>query len=131
MKENIFLFAISCINQVFLQSEENHIASRQNKNGMIYNPEFGSGEGFLNKGWHDNPFEGGAINAYSDRLVEDGSVKGPFYEIKTSLPCDELEPRKSLSHIQKVIHVQGDPVELAVLVKVPFRLDLQSIASKF
>jgi hypothetical protein len=131
MKEIIFLFAIICTNQVFSQSKENHIASRHYKNGVIYNPEFGGGEGFLNKGWQENPFAGDVINSYNDGPVEDGSIMGPFYEIETSSPGAELEPGESLTHIQRVVHVQGDQTELSRLVEALFGLDLQSIASKF
>ncbi|MDO8952286.1 MAG: hypothetical protein Q7U86_06645 [Draconibacterium sp.] len=88
---------------------------------------------YVNSKWgnQDDPFAGDVINSYNDGPVDDGSIMGPFYEIETSSPGAELEPGKSLTHIQKVIHVQGDPVELAVLVKALFGLDLESITSKF
>jgi len=88
---------------------------------------------YVNSKWgnQDDPFAGDVINSYNDGPVDDGSIMGPFYEIETSSPGAELEPGKSLMHIQKVIHVQGDPVELAVLVKALFGLDIESITSKF
>ena len=88
---------------------------------------------YVNSKWgnQDDPFAGDVINSYNDGPVVDGSIMGPFYEIETSSPGAELEPGKSLTHIQKVIHVQGDPVALAVLIKALFGLDLESITSKF
>lgn len=88
---------------------------------------------YVNSKWgeQDDPFAGDVINSYNDGPVEDGSVMGPFYEIETSSPGADLQPQKSLVHIQRVVHVQGDHVEMSKLVKTLFGLELQSIASKF
>ncbi len=88
---------------------------------------------YVNSKWgeQDDPFEGDAINAYNDGPVDDGSVMGPFYEIETSSPGADLQPGENLTHVQRVVHVQGDPVEMAMLVNELFGLNLSSIASKF
>jgi hypothetical protein len=88
---------------------------------------------YVNSKWgeQDNPFEGDVINSYNDGPVDDGAVMGPFYEIETSSPGADLQPKKSLVHIQRVVHVQGDYEEMSKLVKSLFGLELQSIASKF
>ncbi len=88
---------------------------------------------YVNSKWgkQDDPFEGDVINSYNDGPVEDGSVMGPFYEIETSSPGADLQPGKSLTHIQRVIHIQGEQSEMARLVRELFGLELQSIASKF
>jgi len=88
---------------------------------------------YVNSKWgkQDNPYDGDAINAYNDGPVEDGSIMGPFYEIETSSPAAQLHPGESLTHIQRVVHVQGDPVEMAKLVNELFDLNLYSITDKF
>jgi hypothetical protein len=88
---------------------------------------------YVNSQWgnQEDPFAGDVINSYNDGPVEDGSVMGPFYEIETSSPGAELKPGESLTHVQRVVHVQGEQAELSRLVDALFGLDLQSIASKF
>ncbi len=88
---------------------------------------------YLNGQWgaQENPFAGDVINSYNDGPVDDGSIMGPFYEIETSSPGAELEPGKSLTHTQKVIHIQGDDKQLAPIVKKLFGADLEVIKGKF
>ena len=88
---------------------------------------------YVNSQWgdQDDPYAGDAVNAYNDGPLEDGSIMGPFYEIETSSPGARLQPGESLTHIQRVVHVQGDPLEMARLVNDLFNLNLYSIADKF
>jgi hypothetical protein len=88
---------------------------------------------YVNSKWGDqqNPYEGDVVNSYNDGPVEDGSVMGPFYEIETSSPAAALTPGESLTHIQRVVHVQGEPGKLAPIVKTLFNLELTEIAAKF
>ncbi len=92
-----------------------------------------NGKDYVNSKWgeQDNPYAGDAINAYNDGPVEDGSVMGPFYEIETSSPGAQLEPGESLTHIQRVVHVQGEPNEMDKLVVELFDVSIQSIVAKF
>ena len=88
---------------------------------------------YVNGQWgpQDDPFAGDVINAYNDGPLEDGSIMGPFYEIETSSPGAELAPGVSLTHSQKVIHIQGSEEELAPIVKKIFGADLNIIKTKF
>lgn len=88
---------------------------------------------YVNSKWgeQDNPYEGDVINSYNDGPVDDGSIMGPFYEIETSSPAAELQPGESLTHIQRIVHLQGEETELAKVVKALFDLDLQTIYTKF
>jgi len=97
-----------------------------------FNLPSGSAE-YLNGKWgeQDNPFAGDAVNSYNDGPLEDGSVMGPFYELETSSPAALLKPLESLSHIQNVIHLQGDEKELGVIVNALFSIELSEIAGKF
>ncbi len=88
---------------------------------------------YVNSKWGDqeNPYAGDVINSYNDGPVEDGSVMGPFYEIETSSPAAELLPNESLTHTQRVAHIQGDEAELGEIVKTLFNLNIKDIALKF
>lgn len=88
---------------------------------------------YLNGQWgeQENPFDGDVINSYNDGPVEDGSIMGPFYEIETSSPGAELAPGESLTHSQKVVHIQASEEELAPIVKKLFGADLNVVKTKF
>jgi len=88
---------------------------------------------YVNSKWgeQDDPYNGDAINAYNDGPVEDGSIMGPFYEIETSSPAAALQPGKSMTHSQRVMHIQGSKVDLARIVNEFFDLNLYTIESKF
>lgn len=88
---------------------------------------------YVNGQWgeQEEPYAGDVINSYNDGPVEDGSIMGPFYEIETSSPGEELAPGASLVHIQKVIHIQGKDKQLAPIVQKLFGADLDVIKAKF
>lgn len=88
---------------------------------------------YMNGQWgaQDNPYQGDVINAYNDGPTEDGSIMGPFYEIETSSSGAELAPGTSLIHTQKVIHIQGNEEQLAPIIKKLFRVDINTIKTKF
>jgi hypothetical protein len=88
---------------------------------------------YLNSKWgiKDNLFDGDVINAYNDGPVEDGSVMGPFYEIETSSQAAKLKPGESLTHTQRVIHIQGEEEELNKITDQLFNLDLMKIKAAF
>ena len=88
---------------------------------------------YVNSKWgeQDDSYNGDAINSYNDGPVDDGSIMGPFYEIETSSPAAELNPLESMRHIQRIMHLQGEEPDLAVLVRYLFNLDLHDISGKF
>jgi len=49
---------------------------------------------YVNSMWEyqNEPFKGNVINSYNDVALEDGSIMGTFYEIKTSSPATNLQP---------------------------------------
>ena len=87
----------------------------------------------MNSKWgkQDDPFKGDVINSYNDGPVADGSIMGPFYEIETSSPAAALIPGQTMTHTQRIVHLQGDEAELAVIVKALFQVELQTIQSQF
>ena len=92
-----------------------------------------SGMTYVNSKWgdQDDPFNGDVINSYNDGPLADGSMMGPFYEIETSSPAAELLPGESITHIQRIIHLQGEENELGAIVKSLFGLNLGEITGKF
>ena len=88
---------------------------------------------YVNSKWgkQDDPFKGDVINSYNDGPVEDGSIMGPFYEIETSSPAAQLQPKESITHSQRVVHIQGDKEKLGHIVTDLFGLGLNEIATKF
>jgi len=65
---------------------------------------------YLNSKWGKqlDPFSGDVINAYNDGPIADGTQLGPFYELESSSPAANLNPGKSLTHIQRIFHFEGD-----------------------
>ena len=88
---------------------------------------------YVNSKWGDqeDPYRGDVINSYNDGPVEDGSIMGPFYEIETSSPAAALQPGQSLTHTQRVVHIQGDKEKIGMIVSKLFGLDLNEVASEF
>ena len=54
-----------------------------------------------------------------------------IYEIETSSPGAELAPNESLTHTQKIIHIQGNDKQLDYIIKKLFKTDIYSIKTKF
>ncbi len=90
-------------------------------------------QSYLNGQWGEqkDAFNGDVVNSYNDGPVADGSVMGPFYEIETSSPGAALKPGESLTHIQRVMHIQGQEIQIAQIVRTLFNVDLSEIASRF
>lgn len=88
---------------------------------------------YVNGQWgpQDDPYAGDVVNAYNDGPTDDGTVMGPFYEMETSSPGAELAPGASLTHTQKVVHVQGTPAQIAPIVQTLFGAELTEIEGKF
>ena len=91
------------------------------------------GKVYVNSRWgeQDDPYSGDVINSYNDGPLADGSIMGPFYEIETSSPAAELEPGASLTHVQRIVHFQGEEKQLETIVADLFGLSLKDIVNKF
>lgn len=66
---------------------------------------------YVNSAWEvqDDPFNGDVINSYNDGPPSPGArPMGPFYELETSSPGIELQPKDSVVHMQTTYHFQGD-----------------------
>jgi hypothetical protein len=66
---------------------------------------------YVNSLWklQDNPYSGDVINSYNDGPPSPGAKPlGPFYEMESSSPAAALAPGKSITHLRRTIHLQGD-----------------------
>jgi len=83
---------------------------------------------YVNSAWklQDNPFEGDAVNAYTDGPI-DGKQMGKFYELESSSPALSLAPGKSAKHIHRTIHLSGSTVKLNEISKKLFGLELDQL----
>jgi len=95
-------------------------------------PEMAGTLPYVRSQWvkHEHPYQGDVINAYNDGAPEPGAKPlGPFYEIETSSPALPLASGKSLTHIQRTIHIQGDATKLNVISLKLFGIQVKEIAT--
>ena len=101
------------------------------KNKVLTIAQFTLSDGitdYVNSAWklQDNPFEGDAVNAYTDGPI-DGKQMGKFYELESSSPALSLEPGKNAKHIHRTIHLSGSTVKLNEISKKLFGLELNQM----
>lgn len=81
---------------------------------------------------HAQPYAGDVINAYNDGAPEPGAKPlGPFYEIESSSPALPLKAGGSVKHVQRTIHLEGAPAELAPIARKVLGLELADIQNAF
>jgi hypothetical protein len=89
---------------------------------------------YVNSLWppQKEPFAGDAVNAYNDGPPAPG-VKplGPFYELETSSPAEQLAPGASLQHIQRTMHFQGERAALDAMTRACLGVGLSEIEAVF
>jgi hypothetical protein len=101
------------------------------KNKVLTIAQFTLSDGltdYVNSAWklQDNPFEGDAVNAYTDGPI-DGKQMGKFYELESSSPALSLAPMKNAKHIHRTIHLSGSTVKLNEISKKLFGLELDQM----
>jgi len=91
-------------------------------------------EGYVNSMWEhqQDPFSGDVINSYNDGSPEPGKPPlGPFYELETSSPAAALGPGKTMKHVQRTFHLQGDEAALDAIARKTLGVGLADIAGAF
>ena len=79
---------------------------------------------------HTAPYAGDVINAYNDGAPEPGAKPlGPFYELESSSPALPLPPGKAMQHVQRTIHLEGDPAQLEAIALKVLGVSLKDIAA--
>jgi hypothetical protein len=83
---------------------------------------------YVNSAWklQDNPFEGDAVNAYTDGPI-DGKQMGIFYELESSSPALKLSPGQNAKHMHRTIHLSGSVEKLNEISKKIFGLELDQL----
>jgi len=88
---------------------------------------------YVNSSWQiqENPYSGDALNSYNDGPLEDGTQMGPFYELETSSPAEELKPGERLNHIQYTLHFTGPMENLDNISRKVLGVRLEQIRNAF
>ncbi len=88
---------------------------------------------YVNSKWEaqKNPFEGDAVNSYNDGPVAAGSQLGPFYELESSSPAEELKSRETLTHHHVTLHLEGDEGALNRVAEKILGISLNRMQSSF
>jgi hypothetical protein len=89
---------------------------------------------YVNSMWQlqDKPYAGDVVNSYNDGPAEPGKEPlGPFYELETSSPVNELQPDESLSHIHRTYHIQGSQADLDAIAKETLGVSIDQIKNAF
>ena len=83
---------------------------------------------YVNSLWEKqlNPFNGDAMNAYSDGPVNEKQM-GKFYELESSSPAMSLAPGVSQTHIHRSIHLKGDSKDLEAITQKLFGVSLNEL----
>jgi hypothetical protein len=84
---------------------------------------------YVNSKWElqKEPYKGDVVNSYNDGPLDDGSQLGPFYELESSSPAQELKSGQVQQYRQTTCHFQGDFNSLALMAKQLLGVDLTSI----
>ena len=92
-------------------------------------PEVHKNGSYVNSKWElqKEPYKGDVINSYNDGPLQDGSQMGPFFEIESSSPAQELKPGEVQEYHQTTIHLQGDYTALKNLVQQLIHVDLDDV----
>jgi len=85
---------------------------------------------YVNSMWEiqEKPYAGDAANSYNDGPPSPGAKPlGPFYELESSSPAALLAPGKSINHIHRTFHIQGDEKDLDPIAKKILGVGLDGI----
>ena len=89
---------------------------------------------YVNSMWaiQKDPFAGDAINSYSDGPQGPAATQmGQFYEMESSSPAAALKPDESLTHVHRIIHLQGPEKDLDPIAKAMLGVSLAEIKRAF
>jgi hypothetical protein len=88
---------------------------------------------YLNNAWdlpQKDPFTGDVFNSYNDGPPAPGKPPlGPFYELESLSPAQELGTGQSLMHHQRTFHIQGGPDDLALVLRATMGVNLTEVRS--
>ncbi len=80
----------------------------------------------------EDPYQGDVVNSYNDGPPEPGAEPmGPFYELETSSPVNELAPGEKITHIHQTYHIKGDEEKINQITETLFNVKLHQIKDAF
>jgi hypothetical protein len=86
---------------------------------------------YLNNAWdlpQKDPFTGDVFNSYNDGPPAPGKPPlGPFYELESLSPAQELATGQSLTHRQRTFHIQASYDDLALIVRATMGINLSEV----
>ena len=89
---------------------------------------------YVNSMWElqKEPYRGDTINSYNDGPAKSGAKPlGPFYELETSSPAAALAPGKTLEHVHRTFHLQGDEKDLDPVARAVLGVSINEIIQAF
>jgi len=89
---------------------------------------------YVNSMWEiqQEPFGGDVVNSYNDGPAAPGAKPlGPFYELETSSPGAALDPRRSLAHRHRTLHLVGDRRSLDSVARSVLGVSLDEVVAAF
>lgn len=92
-------------------------------------PEVHKDGNYVNSKWElqKQPYKGDVINSYNDGPLADGTQMGPFYEVESSSPAQQLKPDETQEYHQTTIHLQGDYNALKTLLQQLIHVNLDDV----
>ena len=93
-------------------------------------PQIHPGALYVNSKWEIQklPYAGDVTNSYNDGPLPDGTQMGPFYEIESSSPANELKAGGKAEYIQTTCHFQGDYQALRTIARQVLKVDLNEVS---
>ena len=85
---------------------------------------------YVNSMWEiqKQPYRGDVVNSYNDGPPAPGAKPlGPFYELETSSPAAALAPGRSLTHVHRTFHFQGERAGLDALARALLGVSLDEV----
>jgi hypothetical protein len=114
-----------------------YLGSYDSENGVLtvvkYNKP-GDKLDYVNSLWEiqKEPYRGDAVNAYNDGPPAPGAKPlGPFFELETSSPAEELQPGEFITHTHATFHFKGSEEELNSIMKKLFNISVEDAKKAF
>ena len=85
---------------------------------------------YVNSSWElqKEPYKGDVANCYNDGPPAAGKPQlGNFYELESSSPAEALAPQKSVSHMQRTMHIVGSERQLGRIAHAVLGVSLQDV----
>jgi hypothetical protein len=85
---------------------------------------------YVNSSWElqKEPYKGDVANCYNDGPPVAGKPQlGNFYELESSSSAEALAPQKSVSHMQRTMHIVGSERQLGRIAQAVLGVSLQDV----